>query len=715
MPVRIVVTLGIVAYLVMGLRRRILYPLRRPFGRDDVALAVERRFPELHQRLISAHQLEVAAARGDLRDQSAAMVQRLLDQAADEVKRLPLGTVLDPRRTVRVWAVAGTALVLAFGVLAVQPDYVWTMLKRALGFAVDYPRQTTLHIELPKEDSDYRIEQGNRESTVTLAAGADLPVLVRADGVVPREVYLVVEGARGMAPEIATTRRPGDRFRHVFRQVQGEFSFHARGGDDPHGDLVVHVRTVRPPLVGTIAAELTYPAYTGKAPETQPGGTIEALVGTHVRLTVTATEAVEHAALVFLEGTNEVPLEPQSIEDDSGVRRRFAADFTITASDRYEVHLEGAQGLRNPKPGTYPIVAVEDHAPVGRMLLPSGDDIHVVVPGALVPLRVEAKDDFGLASVDVKTSTGREEIKSERALLPKDGAARPTDVVVADLLPLDELTPGRAEGPRAGETISLAVDLADNKSPDAGHTELSRREVHVVAESDLLRRISTHFRRLRESVEGALDIQRERHDTLEAVMETPPAPGAAARDARLVSVEVGQGRVLSNARRIREGLMQAYDTHLFNHLEAEDAEQAKRVVDLYLTVQREITRADPWLPEFYRKVAEEQHAGRIGSMAKTLDPILAMTLGADAIVEQYGKRAVDELEAAGVASDATALTGHLKSAFDAQTAIEQELQTLLSKLDEWNEYQDVIQQARALRDAQRDVESRTKTIKEGGR
>ena len=38
-----------------------------------------------------------------------------------------------------------------------------------------------------------------------------------------------------------------------------------------------------------------------------------------------------------------------------------------------------------------------------------------------------------------------------------------------------------------------------------------------------------------------------------------------------------------------------------------------------------------------------------------------------------------------------------------------ELESLLARLDQWNEFQDVVQSARALRDAQRDLEYRTRT------
>jgi hypothetical protein len=710
-----VLTLGVLVYLAVGVRRRVLYPLRRPFERDDVALAIERRFPDLHQRLISAHQLHRAAETGSLRDQSETMVRRIVAEAAEHVRRLPLGEVLDPRRTVRVWAAASTVFATAFVIAVLQPVHVGTMLQRALGLSVDYPRLTTLFVELPTEDEDYRIEDRDGETIVTLAAGADLPVLVRAEGVVPREVYLVVEGGRGMAPEVATTRRPGDRFRHVFRQVQSDFAFHARGGDDPNGDRIVLVRTVRPPLVGTIDAELTFPAYTGLPPETRPGGTVEALVGTRVRLAVTTTEAVDQAALAFLDSGQQVALEPIALEDDSGDRRSFAAEFVVTASDRYEVRLQSPDGLRNPKPGTYPVVAVEDHAPVGRVLLPSGEDIHLVVPGAFIPVRVEAKDDFGLASVRLTTRTGRDEVEVVREVLPANGAVPVETAIPTALLSLPELVPGRAEGPQPGETVSLVVTLTDNREPESGTTDLSRRQIHVVSEADLLRRVSGDFRRLREAVEEALDVQRERREILEVLVEDPPPPTSASRDTRLVSVEVGQSRVLSTARRIREGLMRAYDTHLFNRLEGDDTDQTQRIVDFWLRVHAEDPRPEALLPEFYRGVDEQQRSGRIGATAKTLDPILAMTMAADRIVEQHGLRAVEALEAAGIAASDSEVVAKLTEAMASQIAIERELEALLSRLDEWNEFQDVVQQARALRDAQRDIESRTRTIQGGGR
>ena len=412
-PVRVITTLVGLTYVGFGVERRLRYPLRRAFSRDDVAIAIERRFPELREQLVTAHELRgtVDADEGSLRDQSAAMVARVIEEAAARLRALPVDQILTPRRTVRVWSVAALAAIslAALGITQGVAFHVFVL--RSLGISVEYPRRTQLFIELPEDDAGFRITRGEGTAEVRISTGADLPVLVRAEGVIPREAYLVLEGGRGLPPEVSMAQRPGERFRHVFRRVQGDFSFHARGGDDPRGDILVTVRTIDPPLVGTIETELTYPAYTGLPPASQRGGAVEALVGTDVRVVVRATTPVERAALHFLDSDAPLELTPVELVDDSGAGQTFEGRFTVTSMDRYQVELVHREGLTNPRPGTYPVVALEDHDPVGRVLLPAGDDVQVVLPTGRLPVRIEAKDDFGLALFAASCIYGRPSVR----------------------------------------------------------------------------------------------------------------------------------------------------------------------------------------------------------------------------------------------------------------------------------------------------------------
>lgn len=716
--VRVIATLACVAGAVLAFRRRIAYPMSRRFGHDDVAIAVERRFPELREKLITAVQLKstLAAAPTDahaLRGESVAMIRRVVADAAQDVDRVRLGELFDTGHTLRVWAVAAAGIAVAGFAALGDPAGTRVFLQRALGFATPYPRLTSLFVELPEDGEDYRIEYGDDTARVTLAAGAELPILVRVEGDEPRDVALVIQGGRGMPPEVAMSKRAPGRFRHVFRRVKDDFSFHARGGDDPHGDLLVTIHTVHPPLVGTIQAELDYPDYTGLPDAIATGGSIEALVGTQVRLRVVTTAPVTRATMLLVDSGARVDLQPSSIQDDSGLGHAFATEFRVEATDRYQIELLSPHGLRNPSPGTYPIIAQPDHEPVGKLLQPPSDDILVVVPGALVPVRIAASDDYGLAVIEANAQTGRSGAEQRVAILPASPAGQAPLRAVCSTEIVD-LTAFEGGGPQVGDSVSLTAVLVDNRVPEPSRIELMSRQLHVVDTADLARRVSGHFRRVRDEVEKALDLQTERQAQLvDVIEEFATLERGPARRGRLVAVEVGQTRVLASCDRVLRDLMRAFDVHLFNRLE--DSIHAAGVLELYRSYHRANGDAEPYLPGFYRLVAAERVAGRIGALERALDPILDMTGRTDRIVHTLAPRTIENLAAAAVAASDDDARVALRATVDLQEQIAVELRALQSRLQEWSEFQDVVQQTRALRDQQKDIENRTRSLQGGNK
>lgn len=717
--VRILASIGVAVFLLLAVRRRVLYPLSRSIGRDDVAVAFERRFPDLAERLISAVQLtdqvrrdsDDAGSTRTLRNQSEAMIAKVVEEAAASAEALPHSQLYNPRRTLRVWAVAACGLLVAIAGVLLEPAATKVFVKRILGFDVAYPRETTLRLQLPDDPQSFLIERQGQRARVTMAAGDDLPVLVQAEGIVPREVFLIVEGGRGTSPQLAMTARGGGLFKHSFRRVAGNLSFHARGGDDDRGDLEVEVVTLFPPRVATVRAVLEPPAYTGLPPAAQAGGAIEALEGTRVDIAVVATSPVARAKLVFLETGLEVALAERVIEDDDGQRTVQAGSFIVTKSDRYQVELISPEGLHNPHPGHYPVVALADHAPVGRVLLPTSDELNVVLPGGVLPLRVEMLDDYGLAQAQALFEVGKDRQVGKLELLPASQSTAPRRVVVTELLPLDQLP---IEGAKlsVGDTLSLGIHLGDIKQPVAMTTELPPREIFVVGDSDLARRISGHFRRIREEVERAYTLQQDRHDRLDDVAQALQAGDD--RDAvrnDLAIVQVGQARVLGLGKRIRDELIRSFNLHLFNGLEA--SPHAETVRSLFLQYHRQNTEAVAAAPAFYVDLGEQRRTGAVGSMPKTLDPILAMILSASAVADTLSPRAVRLMDRSAIEPTAEATAQTLAEAAKAQEDILTELVALRDKLDEWNEFQDVVAQTRALRDKQRDVQSRTQEALKG--
>ena len=706
-PIRLLHTVATVALAGYGITRFVRYPLSRRFSEVDLAMWIERTYPELHQRLVSAVQLHATGPAG-LRNQSSAMIDELWRETAEATRSLRLDALFDDRALLRV--VGGAFVLLAgmttFALLA--PDTVRTFALRHLGMSVDYPRETTLVVELPPAGPDLQRRDGDGVTELVLPAGADLHVSVHALGVVPKEAFLDLrtlrdDDSRGTARSVPLTPRPNERFRHVFRRLSGAFEFRARGGDDDRGDRLVIVRTVRPAQVATLAARITPPAYTGVERIDQQGGAIEALVGSDVELTVRATAPVREAAMVFLESGRRIELQPTQVQDDGGEATAFRGTFALTDSDRYQIELVAENGLRNPNPGTYPISVLQDYAPVGRWLLPE-DDSFALLPQGLLCLRVDARDDFGLTSMQLRIERGGQQVL-QRELLPNDGAATER-AMPTTLLEVQELLGQEAGG---SEGLFALVTLRDNKRPDAGEAELPRRIVQIVDPPQLAALIAKSFRRLREEVQQAADVQADRLGRLEDLLarradaQSPVSPGEAAQI--LTGVEVGQGRIASALGRVHRGLMSSFDLHLWNRLEP--SQHAQTVIDLYVAHSARLTEPLALDPAFYRDLAERRAAGTLGAIETTLDPILSMITMTDALARGAIPEVTRLLAEAQVARDDAARDELLADVRTRQQRIQETLQELLLRLEEWNDYQDLIQEVRALRDRQRDVQGRT--------
>ncbi|MCK5941123.1 MAG: hypothetical protein KAI24_04060, partial [Planctomycetes bacterium] len=380
----------------------------------------------------------------------------------------------------------------------------------------------------------------------------------------------------------------------------------------------------------------------------------------------------------------------------------------LEASDRYQIELVAENGLRNPNPGTYPMSALQDYAPVGRWLLPE-DDTLALLPTGLLCLRVDARDDFGLTAVDLTIERGGEEVL-QRPLLDTAASEGQPPKPVKRLLPthlfeVRDLIAG-AEG---GEGLFARLDLRDNKQPAAGTAELPRRIVQIVDPQQLASIIAKRFRRLREEVEQAKSIQVDRSgrlgDLIARQQEGEQPPSAAETAQILTGIEIGQGRIQSSIQRVHRGLMRAFDLHLWNRLET--SQHAETVVQLFREHAGGLTEPVALDPDFYRDLTARRKAGTLGAMETTLDPILTMIDLTDQLARDDVPAVAQLLAKAQVSRGDADRAPLLDEVQTRQRHIEEVLAQLLLRLEEWNDYQDLVQEVRALRDRQRDLQNRT--------
>ena len=401
--VRVICSLLVLAALAWTCYRYLYLALRVRLRDVDLGLRLERRFPELKDRLVSSVEF-LRQSEDDPTAGSPALRRAVIAQTAAETDRLAFADVLDYRPPVRAvvtavaicW-VAAILVVLDYrahhgGPLA-SPIAVARLLNPLGGRA--WPQTT--HLRLRKQVS--RVARGDLfKVEVVAASGSELPREVRIhfrfqgpDGTVTEETRPMdrfVErpnGGKGGRREVMIARR---------ENVLRPFSYRAEGGDD-NSMPWISVELVEPPEIQSLAIRLTPPQYTGWPPE-RAGRSIRALVGTRVQITAKTTKPLQSAVLC-IDGGGEVP---GRVSDDGyrfTVPAPDAPELVIDRSGAYWFELKDRRQILGGSDSRGEIRAVPDTPPTVNIEKPT--DSLFVTSRAVVLLRVAAKDDLAVRRI----------------------------------------------------------------------------------------------------------------------------------------------------------------------------------------------------------------------------------------------------------------------------------------------------------------------------
>ncbi|MCA8970258.1 MAG: hypothetical protein KDC95_10755 [Planctomycetes bacterium] len=721
---RLILLAGIAIALYRGIRRRLAYPLARPLTRTDIALLIERNHEDLHQELVSAVQLDPATSRGD----SPELIRRVQDAAAERVRSIDGTSVIRNERTVRVWSIAAGVAVL-FGIVAgLSPQSFGVWCVRLLGIERDYPRETFLTLEVPADQGNYRVVASPDEDQpirVQLARGAELPLNVLVEGVVPNLVELVTVAADGSEFALPMSRRGDVRFRTIVRRTLEPFEVYARGGDDT-GTRHAIVEILVPPAATELVSIIEPPAYTKRPRIEREGGLIEALPGSAITVRFRATTALSSAVLAFQE--SDVEVEAKAEPDlEAGSRGAGGSDvethihvarFTMPEkADRYRLRLVAENGLSELSPSHYSVVPIPDEKPRIRVFSP-GASLQATTTNAKLPLRWAATDDFGLARVTLTVTPGTTEdaalseitlfdAASTRPPDTTDGGAITVPQAHADLrfLELADFANGDRK-PQVGDRITLSLVATDNREPEAQVGRPQEFRLDVLDVEELQRRLQSRLRATRSTVERALRVQEEQRTRSGTFLAAIEGTTLERRRLLISATEAGQQRVRGFLLQIRNEFSDALDSHLFNGLE--DSPEAATVLERYENFYRENLELEPSDPAFWIQLFDARKKGQIGrlDLIGRLDDMLMI---AHDLMTTGNDTALRALATASTATADEAFTSAMKTVAEQQDAIADGLARLLALLEDWNDYQDVVRITRRLRDAQRDLQDRIKS------
>ncbi len=447
--------------------RGILKPLFNQPDDDTVTLMVERGVPEFRSRLIASLQL----SRSELpKGASPTLVRELVRETEALARPRNFGGVVAVDQMASFVALA-LLLCGAGGVLFNHFEDSGVFLQRALLSKAEYPFKTKLTLE---------------KELIAVPRGENVTITALARGILPATGKLFItydESADRVEREFPPVSRGDENatYQRVEENVHQSFDFEVVVNDGRAKGRV----EVRPrPKVATLVCQQQFPPYTGKeaVDRTLRGlqiGTV--LAGSTLKFTVTPTRPLASAQMRvhYADGTDRnatANIVPGKGEDDPGsIEASFvASDSSVQAVSFY---MKAEDKIVSQDESRYRLGIIPDKEPEVSLLGPP--DLDQVTARAFPRIRFEARDDFGLAKLELRYRIGE---NPEQTI----GVDHNVTTFEWDFLKL-------AETPPEGSLITyrlVATDNNDVTGPGIGRSKESRFEVvsRVVKEQALLKR-----------------------------------------------------------------------------------------------------------------------------------------------------------------------------------------------------------------------------------
>ena len=422
-----------------------------------LALQVEKRFPHLKNLLVNAVQLN---AREDGREgYSLELTAAAIQQAEEACRDLDFGRAIPRRPQGLALTEAGISVVVVFILLLSFPIQGKKAFSQFLNLKA---------IQQAEGLASLKIEPGNGK----VAKGQSFDIRVAVEGKTIREALVHRKPESGVWEEVKAIPLAANRFEHSFESVMEPFEYYVTAGrlTSEHYRIGVSVK----PVVVQFKLKAIYPSYAKVPPQEVPDGSgeVTALVGTVVEVSGKANVPLTSAKLA-LSDSSQVTLKPEGSQ--------FTGRFVVRKDAIYHFEISDSSGERNEDPPEFRITAIPDEPPAIRIAQPGGD---IYLPENLVvPLALEAHDDFGLTRMALKVRKGAGEQGSkgaeEKTVPIADLKGRVADTALVFSWDLNNL------GLLAGEEAVYYAEVYDNdvvSGPKRGVSQTYRVRFPTVQE-----------------------------------------------------------------------------------------------------------------------------------------------------------------------------------------------------------------------------------------
>ncbi len=475
----VVISFGILIYFTF---RILVLPQLRKFSHTKVAAYLEKSYPNIENRILSAVQLKPTLENNRL-GYAHEFVEQLIRQTQDDVEKIEQKKIFQTEYS-KIKRNAGIA-VIAVGILVLTNFLLPSAFK---GFS------QTLE-SLPKSPMDgftVQIEEVN-PGNVKIKRGEDVTISAKVSGHLDAPVYVYyrltqtdeAEEKKNIDPDFSDTEQNVENVENdlphlVEKEKWQSILMYREPTEIPYIATVENIdRSLRyyistkdkaserfqisvshEPIVKTFQLQLNYPAYTQLPSQTLEANTgdAEVLYGTEVVLTGESNKQLSEAHLIF----EDAELIKLKVNAEAGIEGSFIAEQAGT----YHIQIQDNEGLTNIDPLVYTLNVYKDSHPQVEIVEP-GKDL-VLDNDMLVQLKVEATDDYGIQALQLVHRIQKENVDDKIITLkqiPVNTSPPQTSQFITYTWDIDPI------GLFPGDTLSYyvqALDTDDVSGPNIG-------------------------------------------------------------------------------------------------------------------------------------------------------------------------------------------------------------------------------------------------------
>ncbi|MCJ7498613.1 MAG: hypothetical protein MUO78_10860, partial [candidate division Zixibacteria bacterium] len=353
---------------------------------EELAVKIEGKYPQLNNRLIGALQLYRNLEKNP-EGYSVQMIEKIIEQADVISTELNFKQVVDKKPLHKISQVS-------FGLLGLT--LVFTLLFTSHFNRSLYLFSHPLTSVTAPQKFFFEISPGNAE----VLKYSDVKIEIRTLGEKPSRVdfYWNNEGGewneerlekiKKIQPQDSLQMKKEFDFEYTFKQVKRNIIYYAKAEGIKSEQYKLKV-TDKPRIID-LKLTFNYPKYTQLKPLVidQNDGTIEALVGTKVKIEATANKDLARGDLVFSDSSKvEMKIEG----------KKAIGEIIVRKDDSYHLEVEDKSGNKNPDPIEYKITKKDDQVPEVEIIQPGMDcDL---TENMQLPLLVKGSDDFGFTNL----------------------------------------------------------------------------------------------------------------------------------------------------------------------------------------------------------------------------------------------------------------------------------------------------------------------------